>query len=143
VVFVLALVGIMCIFPLLFVVSVSVTPYSEVLKNGGLVLVPKNITFDAYKHLLFSSNIPRAFGVTFFITIVGTAINSALTALMPYPVSRKALPGRTMILLFVVFPMIYNGGIIPTYLIVQATGLMNSLWEIIVPNATRVFNILV
>ncbi|MEK3888347.1 carbohydrate ABC transporter permease [Bacillus sp. FSL K6-3431] len=140
---ILTSVAIICFFPLMFVLAVSLTPYSEVLKNGGFVLFPKIITLEAYKHLLFHSNIIHAFGVTIFITVVGTIVNLILTVLMAYPLSRKKLPGRSFFLLLVVFTMLFSGGIVPTYLIVKATGLINSVWAMIIPNAIWTFNILI
>lgn len=140
---ILALVAIVCFFPLMFVLAVSITPFSEVLKNGGFVLFPRAITFEAYHFLLTESKIIPAFGVTVFITIVGTIINLILTTLIAFPLSRKNLPGRSFFLLIVIFTMLFNGGIVPTYLIVKATGLINSIWAMIIPNAIWTFNILV
>ncbi|WP_159884829.1 carbohydrate ABC transporter permease [Paenibacillus puerhi] len=140
---ILALAAVSAIFPLLYVVSVSITPFAEVLKNGGFILLPKKITFDAYIKLLTESNIPRAFLVTIFITVVGTAANLLLTTLMAYPLSRKKLPGRSLFLMMVVFTMLFSGGLIPTYLVVKAVGLLDSVWAMIVPNIIWSFNILI
>ena len=140
---ILALVGLSAVVPLLYVFSVSLTPYAEVLKNGGYVLFPKEITFNAYKTLLSYSAIPQSFKITLFVTVVGTAINLILTTLMAYPLSRKGLPGRRLFLFMVVFTLLFNGGIIPTYLIVKATGLIDTVWALIVPNAIWSFNVLV
>ncbi|MGG4033640.1 carbohydrate ABC transporter permease [Paenibacillus cisolokensis] len=140
---ILALVGLATVVPLLYVLSVSLTPYAEVLKNGGYVLFPKEITFNAYEKLLSNSAIPRAFQITIFVTVVGTAINLTLTALLAYPLSRKGMPGRRLFLFMVLFTLLFNGGIIPTYLIVKATGLIDTVWALIVPNAIWSFNVLV
>ncbi|WP_282936538.1 carbohydrate ABC transporter permease [Paenibacillus sp. RC67] len=140
---ILGLAGLAAIFPLMYVVSVSITPFSEVLKNGGFLLIPRSVTFSAYYQLFTQSNIPRAFGVTVFITVIGTLINLVLTALMAYPLSRKQLPGRSIFLMLVVFTMLFNGGIIPTYLIVKSLGLIDSVWSMILPNAIWSFNVLI
>ncbi|WP_426451456.1 carbohydrate ABC transporter permease [Paenibacillus sp. S-38] len=140
---ILGLAGAAAVFPLMYVVSVSVTPFSEVLKNGGFILIPRSLTFSAYTQLFTESAIPRAFVVTVFITVVGTLINLVLTALMAYPLSRKGLPGRSFFLLMVVFTMLFSGGIIPTYLIVKALGLVDSVWSMILPNAVWSFNVLI
>ncbi|XID92667.1 carbohydrate ABC transporter permease [Paenibacillaceae bacterium WGS1546] len=139
----LAAVGLSVLFPLLYVASVSLTPYSEVLKHGGFLIIPKEITFAAYKELWKQPYIFQAFNVTVFITLVGTLLNLVLTALMAYPLSRKDLPLRGVWLMMVVFTLIFNGGIIPTYLIVQATGLLDSVWAMIIPNAIWSFNLLI
>ncbi|TDF99642.1 carbohydrate ABC transporter permease [Paenibacillus piri] len=140
---VLAIAGLSAVFPLMYVVSVSITPFAEVLKNGGFILIPKSVTFTAYQKLFTESNIPQAFWITLFITVVGTVINLILTALMAYPLSRKKLPGRKAFLLLVVFTMLFSGGIIPTYLIVKSLGLIDSVWSMILPNAVWSFNVLV
>lgn len=139
----LLLCGMVAVFPLLYVLSVSLTPFSEVLKNGGFILIPKAITFDAYYKLLTESFIPRAFGVTVVITVVGTLLNLVITALMAYPLSRKQLPGRSFFLMMVVFTLLFSGGMIPTYLVVKSLGLLNSVWSMILPNLVWSFNVLI
>ncbi|WP_168120443.1 carbohydrate ABC transporter permease [Paenibacillus sp. HB172176] len=143
IVVILVLCGAIAVFPLLYVLSVSLTPFGEVLRNGGFILIPREITFTAYHKLLTESNIPQAFRVTVFITVVGTAVNLALTALMAYPLSRKQLPGRSFFLFMVVFTLLFSGGLIPTYLIVKSVGLLDSLWAMILPNAIWSFNLLI
>lgn len=140
---VLLAVALTAVLPLLYVLSISLTPYTEVLKNGGFILFPKSITFEAYKELFADAAIPKAFGVTIFVTVVGSIINLALTLLMAYPLSRKKLRGRTFFLMAVVFTMLFNGGLIPTYLIVRETGLTNTLWSMIIPGAIWTFNLLI
>lgn len=140
---VMASVGLICLFPLLYVVSVSLTPIEQVLRHGGFILIPQQITFAAYKHLLTESSIPQAFYITLFVTVVGTAANLLLTLLMGYPLSRKKLPLRTPLLFLVMFTMLFNGGIIPTYFIVKAMGLLNTVWAMIIPGAVSTFNLLI
>ncbi|MDF2669075.1 MAG: transporter permease [Paenibacillus sp.] len=131
------------IFPLLYVVSVSLTPYSEVLRHGGFLVVPRDITFAAYKAFLKDDMVPYAYGVTVFITVVGTFVNLVLTSLMAYPLTKKYLPGRNIFLLLIVFTTLFGAGMIPVYLIVKATGLLNSVWSMIIPSAIGSFNLLV
>ncbi|MGW7683970.1 carbohydrate ABC transporter permease [Kribbella sp. NPDC054772] len=138
-----ALVAVVCVFPLLFVVAASITPYGEVLRNGGYIVIPRAITFDAYRELLSDPAIPRALSVTVFITVVGTALNMLLTTLMAYPLSRRDLPGRSAVLLIALFTTVFGAGMIPTYLIVKATGLLDTVWAMIVPGAVSVFNVLI
>ena len=140
---ILALVGLAAVFPLLYVVSVSLTPFGEVLRQGGFVIIPRSITLDAYRQFLSRSDIARAFGVTAFITVVGTIINLVLTTLIAYPLSKRNLPGRGFFLFFVVFTLLFSGGIIPTYLVVKGTGLIDTVWAMIIPNAIWSFNVLV
>jgi putative aldouronate transport system permease protein len=140
---ILALVGLAALFPMLYVISVSLTPFGEVLRNGGYVIIPQSITFDAYRQFLTKPEIPRAFGVTTFITVVGTLINLLLTTLMAYPLSKKNLPGRRWLLLLVVWTLLFNGGIIPTYLVVKSVGLLDTVWAMILPSAIWSTNVLI
>ncbi|MGG3308281.1 carbohydrate ABC transporter permease [Paenibacillus lautus] len=139
----LAIVAVSCLFPILYVVSVSLTPYSEVIKNGGFQVIPQKLTFDAYRSLLIERTLPKSMGVSVVITVLGTALSLLLTLLGAYPLSRKNLPGRTPILLFIVFTMLFSGGLIPTYLVVKDLGLTNTIWAMIVPNALATFNMLI
>jgi putative aldouronate transport system permease protein len=139
----LLLVSIAAIFPMLYVVSVSITPYTELLRNGGFIVIPRSVTFAAYRELFHQPYILSAFNITVFITVVGTAINLILTTLMAFPLSRKDLPGRNIVLMMVVLTLLFSGGIIPTYLIVKDTGLLDSVWSMIIPNAIWSFNVLI
>lgn len=140
---ILVICGLAAILPILYVISVSITPFGEVLRNGGFILFPREITFTAYRTLLTESNIPQAFKVTILITVVGTAVNIILTSLMAYPLSRRNLPARNFFLLMIVFTLLFSGGIIPTYLVVKSVGLLDSIWAMILPNAVWSFNVLI
>ncbi|RAV05012.1 carbohydrate ABC transporter permease [Paenibacillus sp. YN15] len=139
----LGMVGLIAVLPLMYVFTVSITPFSEVLKNGGFVLIPSKVDVGAYKQLFTTSGLPHALWVTVILTVAGTAVNLVLTLLMAYPLSRRKLPGRSFFLLMIVFTLLFNGGLIPTYLIVKDLGLLNSIWSMILPNAIWTFNMLI
>lgn len=140
---ILAAVAVAAIFPMMYVVAVSITPYTEVLRNGGYVIIPKSITLEAYKHLLVESELPNAFGVTIFLATVGSFINLAGIMSMAYPLSRRNLPGRSFWLLYIFFTMLFSGGLIPTYLVVKSLGLVNTVWAMIIPGAIVTFHVLI
>ena len=100
---ILFIVGFISVFPLLYVFSVSLTPIEEVLKNGGFVVIPKSINLEAYSRIIEQRLLPRAMGVTVYITVLGTAINMFLSVLMAYPLSKDDLPGRKVLMNFVIF----------------------------------------
>nr|WP_216094292.1 carbohydrate ABC transporter permease [Jiangella alba] len=139
----LTLVALAAVVPILIVVSASFTPYAELLKNGGYVLFPRSFTVDAYTYLWEDSRMPRAFAVTVFITVVGTALNLLLTTFLAYPLSQRRLPGRSILLMGLLMTTLFSAGIIPTYLVVKATGLLDTVWALIIPSAVSVFNVLV
>lgn len=140
---VLAVFGFLALFPVYYVWAVSMTPYSEVLRHGGFLLVPRTFTLDAYRAIFGSAVVPRALSVTVAVTLAGTALNLLVTMLLAYPLSKKYLPGRNTVLMGIVFTMIFSGGLIPTFLTVKATGLMNSLWALIIPGLVSTFNMLI
>ncbi|HIZ37806.1 MAG TPA: carbohydrate ABC transporter permease [Candidatus Ruania gallistercoris] len=139
----LIFIGLFALVPLLVVVSASLTPYSEVLANGGYVLFPTSFTLEGYIAMWNTTQIPRAMLVSTFVTVVGTALNMVLSTGLAWPLSRKEMPGRSFILLALVFTTVFNAGIIPTYLIVKETGLLNSIWAMIIPSALSVFNVFI
>lgn len=140
---ILTLTALSVIFPLLYVVSVSLTPYTEVLKNGGFTIIPSKINFNTYAAFLEDSKIPRSYLVTIFITVVGTFVNLLVTTLMAYPLSKKNMPLRNILLMLILFTMLFGGGIIPTYLIVKGTGLIDSVWAMIIPGSVATFYLLI
>lgn len=134
---------VICLFPLLYVVSVSLTPMSEVLKQGGFLVIPKKVTMDAYKAIFEQRLLPRSMVITAFVTVAGTAINMIFTTLMAYPLSKTKLPGRTKLVPFIVFTMLFNGGTIPTYLLIKNLHLIGTYWALLLPGAIWTYNLLV
>lgn len=103
----LILLSLLCLLPFLYVVAVSMTPESEVLRRG-IVIIPETFTFLAYKEVFISHGIGQAYKITLFRTIVGTLLNVFFTVIAAYPLSKKYLPGRSPFLLFIVFTMMFG-----------------------------------
>ncbi len=139
----LGLVGFSALFPLIYVVIISITPLSELARNGGFSVFPQDVTFKAYEAVFKSPLIPKALRITIIITLVGTISNLLFTALLAYPLSKKSLPFRSSILLFLLFTLVFNGGLIPTYLVVHATGLVNTLGALFIPTLISTFYLLI
>lgn len=130
------------VIPFLYVVSGSLMPADEFISQK-FSLIPKHITFDAYAYIFSTDTLLRSLMVSLFVTIVGTLTNLVLTVLMAYPLSFNTLAGRKTIMLGVIFTMLFSGGMIPGYLVVKMTGLINSLWSMILPGAISAFNLIV
>lgn len=139
---ILFLLSVICLFPFLYVIAVSVTPESEVIRRG-IVIIPESYTFAAYKEVFLSHGIGQAYKITLFRTIIGTALNVLFTVLAAYPLSKKYLPGRSPFLLFIIFTMMFGGGLIPTYLLIRSLGLLNTPWVLIVPHLISAFNLVI
>jgi len=140
--FILIILSLLCLLPFLYVVAVSVTPESEVVRRG-IVIIPESFTFAAYKEVFISNGIGQAYKITLFRTIVGSALNLFFTVIAAYPLSKKYLPGRSPFLIFIVFTMMFSGGLIPTYLLIRSFGLLNSPWVLIIPNLISAFNLVI
>ncbi|MEK8128236.1 carbohydrate ABC transporter permease [Paenibacillus filicis] len=141
--FFLSACGLLAVFPFLYVVAVSVTPYVEVIRHGGFILIPRQITFEAYRQLLTESEIPRAFLNSVFITVTSTALGLVLTTMLAFGLAKKSLPGRQTILLLLLFTMFFSGGLIPQYLLMKWLGLLNTYSVLILSGTLSVFNMFV
>ncbi|THF75520.1 carbohydrate ABC transporter permease [Cohnella fermenti] len=108
--------------------------------SGGMFLLPRGLAFDSYSMLFRNSLIFDAYSNSLFRLFVGTLINVALTAMLAYPLSIRRFIGRTPITLLIFFTMLFNGGMIPTYLLVNGLGLVDTLWALIVPSAISAWN---
>ncbi|PZE21241.1 carbohydrate ABC transporter permease [Paenibacillus xerothermodurans] len=138
----LAIVGLATILPFIYIIAVSFTSPHEVAK-GGFILFPKEWSLSAYKYIFSTNTLIRSLGVSIMITAVGTFINLLLTSLMAYPLARTTLRGRKTILLGVLFTMLFSGGMIPTYFVVQALGMIDTYWSLLIPTAISAFNLIV
>src|SRR5699024_9514863 len=117
------------IFPILYVVMTSFATEKEYLTRGFFVF-PREFTLEGYQYLLKSNSFIRAFKNAVQITVIGTFINIALTSLMAYGLSKKFIKGRGILNFIVVFTLIFSGGMIPTYLVVDSLGLLNTFWAL-------------
>ncbi|GGG14811.1 carbohydrate ABC transporter permease [Paenibacillus abyssi] len=131
----------------LFLVSLAaILPFMYVVISSfstEAALIPTQFTTAAYNYIFTTSTFVRSLGVSVYITLFGTMINLVFTSLMAYSLAHKHLAGRRVILLMVVFTMLFNGGMIPTYFIVKATGLMNTMWALMIPNAISAFYLII
>jgi putative aldouronate transport system permease protein len=130
------------LFPFVYILATSLAPLSQVLR-GGLILWPENITWDAYKTILSNRHFVGSLWITVVITVVGTFVNLLFTSFFAYPLAKKRLKGRGVILFLVLFTMLFSGGIIPSYMIVKSLGLLNSVWALILPSAISAFNLII
>ncbi|MDY6343563.1 MAG: carbohydrate ABC transporter permease [Sphaerochaetaceae bacterium] len=137
------LVGLVCLVPVMYVVSVSLTPIEEKLRSGGFLLIPRKITFSAYRQVLGGKEFLPALWVTVKVTVIGTFLQLVATLLFAYPLSRTNLPGRKLITKLVVFTMLFSAGMIPLYLVVKGTHLLNTLWSMIIPSLINVYNLII
>jgi multiple sugar transport system permease protein/putative aldouronate transport system permease protein len=129
--------------PLYSVVLTSFSTQKSVNIAGGLVLVPHGVTTEAYRQIFSNQLIVHSLFVSLGITIIGTLLSMVVTVLCAYGLSRRGSFGHRTILMVLIITLFFNGGIVPTFLVVSTLGGLNQYWALILPGAVSVFNILV
>lgn len=129
-------------YPLLFVLSASISS-PEATAAGNVFLWPVGFSLEGYKLVFENREILTGLRNTLFYTAAGTLINIAMTTLLAFPLSRKKLQGRNVITFFIAFTMFFNGGLIPTYIVVEKLGMVDTVWAMLIPNALSTFNMII
>ncbi|HLZ28218.1 MAG TPA: carbohydrate ABC transporter permease [Chloroflexota bacterium] len=131
-------------YPLLYVVFASLSDPSELVANRGALLRPLGLTLDAYRLVLQNPMIAIGYRNTLFYVVAGTALNISLTCLGAYALSRQNVMLKKPITVLIVFTLFFNGGLIPTYLLVgQTLQMQDTVWALIVPTAINTFNLII
>lgn len=138
----LVLITVIVLYPLVFVLSASISDPSAVAR-GQLWLLPKGINFVGYERVFQNKEILTGYMNTIVYTLVGTVINLVLTICAAYPLSRPDFRGRNVITAIIVFTIFFSGGLIPSYLLVKNLGMLNSIWALMIPNAISVYNVII
>lgn len=128
--------------PFLHIIAKSFSS-SKAIAEGKVIFWPVDFTLINYAYVFQDFSIWRAFFITVFLTVAGTAINLIATASLAYPVSRPEYKGRKIVLMGVLFTMIFSAPLIPTYLVIKQLGMINTLWALMIPNAISAFNFFV
>lgn len=110
---------------------------------GEITIFPRGFSLDAYKMVLRQKIFFNAFRVTVLRTVIGTVFALFIQTTMSYALAQKRLKGKKFFTLMVIFTILFNGGIIPTYLIVRYTGLLDTLFALIIPPAVNAFNVII
>ncbi|BCJ98948.1 carbohydrate ABC transporter permease [Anaerocolumna chitinilytica] len=131
---ILIILAILCLLPFILLIVSSFTD-ELTLTHYGYRFFPKKLSLDAYRYLLVdSTTIIKSYIISFGVTIVGTLANVFLTVLFAYPLSRKDLPGRQIFSFFIFFTMLFNGGLVPSYIMwTQVFHIKNTWWAYIIP----------
>lgn len=127
-------VAIACLIPFSLLIISSISSEASIIQNG-YTFFPEEFSMKAYGYLgEHWSELGRAYGITVFITVVGTAASLAITSMLAYPISRSDLPLKNMFAFIVFFTLLFNGGLVPTYLIyTQIFHLKNTIWALLIP----------
>jgi putative aldouronate transport system permease protein len=140
----LALLMLITAYPLLYVVFASLSEPSSIVAYRGALLKPLGLTVDAYTRVLQNPMIAIGYRNTLFYVVAGTALNMALTCLGAYALSRQNVMFKRPIMLLIIFTLFFNGGLIPTYLLVgQTLHMADTVWALIVPTAVNTINLII
>lgn len=129
-------------YPLYFVVISSISDPALV-NTGRITWYPRRINFDGYDKVFSDDSLLTGYKNTFLYTTVGILVNVSITLLAGYALSRKDLKGRSLISKLMVFTMLFQGGLIPLYIVVKQLGLLDTFMAMILPTAVAVWNVIV
>ena len=130
------------LYPLIYVVSSSFSSPLAV-SSGRVWLWPVDFSLRGYEVAFSNPQIITGYANSLYYTIFGTLISVTLTVLVAYPLSRRTLFGRSGIMIFIVFTMIFYGGLIPTYLVVKNLGMLNTRWALLIPQALAAWQVII
>ncbi len=129
-------------YPIVYIISSSISD-PEVVMRGGIVLWPVGINFDGYTAVFETDSVLVGYANSFFYASVGTLFNIVFTLLAAYPLSRHEMVGRKTLTFLFTFTMMFSGGLIPTYTLVQSLGLIDTRWSLIFPTLIGVWNMII
>ena len=138
----LAVIMLVVFLPLVYIVSASFSDPQAVISNEVWFL-PVRPTLRGYQAVFKNRNILTGFANSFYYMIVGTLVNIVMTVMCAYPLSRKEFTARNKVAMIFVFTMYFSGGLIPTYMLVNSLGLVNTRWSMIIPSAMSTYNMII
>ncbi|MBB3128449.1 putative aldouronate transport system permease protein [Paenibacillus rhizosphaerae] len=135
--------SVMCILPLIHVLAISLSDKTAA-ASGNVTFLPVNFTWQSYTYVLSKPEFMTSFWISVERVALGTVVNMLLTIVMAYPLSKEVsqFRWRTAYAWFLVLTILFSGGLIPTYMVVNETHLMDTIWALIVPGAVPVFNVI-
>lgn len=136
----LALIVSVMLYPFLNVLSVSVTEYADYLLNPMRVW-PGRIDLSAYGYVAQHPLMASSYRNTILITIVGTVLSMILIVVTGYPLAHRSVRGTGLFMKFLLFTMMFNGGLIPNFYLIRSLGLYNTLWALILPGSLSAYNV--
>jgi putative aldouronate transport system permease protein len=138
----LGVIALSCLYPFIYVLSISLSTAAEASRDG-FHLYPREISLTSYKMVLSNPNILTGFTNSVIRTVLGTVLTLFATCIAAYPLSRKEMPFRSMIVFFILFTMLFNGGMVTRYILIEKLGLLNTMGALILPMLLTAFNIVI
>ena len=140
---VLTLVALTTIAPFIYIIGASFATELE-LAQRPLLIIPHDISFNAYEYIFSTNKIVSGFKNSIIITVAGTLINLFFTVTMAYAISKPRLRGRNFVLNMVIFSMFFGGGMIPSYIVTaNLLNMKNTYWSVLLPGAISAYNMMI
>lgn len=134
------LLAVITLLPFINMIAISFSGYAPVIKDTSM-LFPKEFTVEAYA-IIGSPDIYLSFAMTIFYVIAGTVMHLIMCLITAYSLSNKNLPGRKAMLIIILIPMLFSGGLIPLYLVIKSLGMLDSIWVFLIPGLVSPYNII-
>ena len=140
---ILIILGLLCFLPLLHVLALSLSSKNAAVA-GRVSFWPVEFTLASYEYLLNDSRFFQAFWISVKRVILGGGLNLICTVLMAYPLSleKDEFPSRDRYMWFTIFCMLFGASLVPWYFVIKGTGLLNSIWALVIPSAVPVYNVI-
>jgi putative aldouronate transport system permease protein len=142
-VIILMLLTVSTLYPFIYIIFASLSSPSELAAHTGVLLKPLRLTWEAYVAVLKNPLIVSGYRNTLFYVIVGTIYNVLMTSIGAFLLSRKNFFWKNFLTVMVVFTMFFSGGLIPTFLLVQSLGMLDTVWALIIPGAISTWNLFI
>lgn len=140
---ILAVISLMTLYPFLYVIFASFSDPVKLMGNSSLLLKPLGFSLNAYKKVFVNPSIYSGYLNTIFYVAAGTLVNILATCMAAYVLSRKQFMLRRFLTIMFIFTMYFNGGLIPSYLLIKDLGLINSRLSLVLPGAVSTFNLMI
>lgn len=130
------------VFPYVIIISASLSSESALAKYGPGFFI-RDFSLVSYKYIFSSgSTIVKSLGVSVYITLITAVLSVLVNAMLAYPLSRRGFFGKKFLNVFVVITMLFGGGMVPFYLLIEKLNLLNNLWSLILPVVTSAWNVI-
>lgn len=138
---ILSLLLLITLYPLIYIVSASFSS-AQAVTSGKVFLWPVELGVDGYEAVFKHPNILNSYKNSFVYTVVGTLVNMAMTMIAAYPLSRRDMPHKGLFMFLFTFTMMFNGGMVPDYILLKDLRMIDTMWALIIPGAINVFNLI-
>lgn len=135
--------SILCFYPIWFVFIVSIMEYDQFIAQDFILLPPLDPAFKYYITVVTGELFQRAFVISVFKTALGALVGVVITAMLAYAVSKKTVSGMNLLNHLIIFTLFFNGGLIPTYLLIRSFGMLNTFWVMVVPSLITISHFIV